>query len=154
MINKQNLAIAADFLEQNVSEEQFHMGMFMKNGRIQHLCGTVGCAIGWASFCPELLPVDSEFMRLTGRLDFDTYCERVFGFNDDDCIWNFLFGAEWETIDNTVKGAVARIRWIVNGGNIVDLHGYYNDSSNLEPYYEPYEEDVYDYMGTSNELAY
>lgn len=61
-------------------------------------CGTSGCIIGHAPFAPHrnLKPITSDFSRdysgLTYMtLDFDAYCERVFGIDSDSDDWYKVF---------------------------------------------------------------
>src|SRR5258708_29942944 len=51
-IGRQRLRILADFLETQVPAERFHIGAWAKSIDFEK-CGTVGCAIGWATTIPE-----------------------------------------------------------------------------------------------------
>jgi len=98
-------------------------------------CGTCGCALGYAPLVEGLEPLKVHYkkfvlhtiigsgLRLVTQLDFTTYARDMFEFyqyDSSDCsrdlmtatIWDFLFSEEWVEVDNTVKGAVSRIRAI------------------------------------------
>lgn len=81
-------------------------------------CGTVGCALGWAPFMKGLEFLDSEFYSSFNnyeKLDFDEYSERLFGMRmsiDNPSEWDWVFGSEWETVDNTPLGVVFRIEYL------------------------------------------
>lgn len=73
-------------------------------------CDTVGCVIGNAPKAGfPVVESDLYFDMSEYRVSWFKYCERVFGIKDSSALWVYLFDGEWETIDNTVQGAIGRI---------------------------------------------
>lgn len=129
--NKENLTKLADFVEENISQENFDMFVYRRdrtNGVPTAFfgfndCGTVGCLLGWAPFVKGLEPKDSHFEFSSHHnkdfLDFETYSEDFFGLETYSDEWVCLFSGDWKMVDNTVTGAVKRIRDFVNHGLLV-----------------------------------
>ena len=68
----------AKYVDEEVKDEQFDMEVYRDKGfRSINDCGTTGCLLGWAPFIEP--PLESEFGGLYEDLDFDVYCERLFG---------------------------------------------------------------------------
>ena len=110
-MNTQNLTILADWLEANREwierENRFDMEHYE--------CGTVHCAAGWASKIPELIKkygVISHF----GSFDYEEFSNDAFGLLRYE--FYFLFSSYWKHYDNTIAGAIARIRYLINGNEI------------------------------------
>ena len=123
-MNKENLTILANFLENNISDDMFEMwywrsgkdtdcGVYCKLAEPRQVlqghedCGSLGCAIGWAPTCDDLPVADYKF--------WDTYIHNVFDLDSFSDEYSFMFNANWSKWDNTVKGCVERIRKVVNG---------------------------------------
>lgn len=135
MINRKNLAILADWLENNTSDEQFDMEDYLMvtepcfkpwvgPSEKVNRCNTVGCALGNGSFCPELAPAKGE--TSWGRYCYDTY-----GFREDDAPWVFLFSQEWaDSKYPTRLDAVNRIRHVVDMSD-GDLNVFLADTKGL-----------------------
>ena len=87
--------------------------VFMTQDVYSH-CGTVACAAGHGPMAGiEAKPHES----------WTAYTDRVFGtkinghFSEKDMYsWHWMFGAVWTKIDNTPKGAAARIRRYLDRG--------------------------------------
>ena len=123
-MNKENLLILADYLE-SLPADYKHFGMelyinlvtpadrkqyALRNGGLEKYgCGTVACAVGHGP--------SAGFLFLEDEIDsFDEpkwfqYCERVFGIEPYSYLFDFMFGSEWESVDDTHYGAAARIRY-------------------------------------------
>lgn len=82
-------------------------------------CGTVGCALGQAPLTRGLEPIAGDFeIEIYGskkNLNYAAYGERIFGIISGE-IWDFIFSSEWREVDNTPKGAAARIRYLCKNG--------------------------------------
>lgn len=120
-MNKENLLKLADYLEK-VPSDKFEMLHFRRNeggDSIPYIsksdCGTVGCAVGWAPFVKGLEPIKTDFLT-TARLSFYKYGHRVFRLLGSSDRWDWCFHPGWSPIDNSPKGAAARIRYLVNNG--------------------------------------
>ncbi len=117
----ENLSKLADFLETEVKDHQFDMEHYMlrENGLVAVCeevpeCGTVGCAIGWASSLFFNDAMDSMYW-----CDFSA---RVFGssFFDDDLTWCFLFDADWaKSPKSSRKDTINRIRKFIRQGGVL-----------------------------------
>jgi hypothetical protein len=117
------LLALADHIEK-IPQEVFSMDQFREDDHMTlEGCGTVGCILGHA---PALIrekrwvPLKAIVVNpknLLSRIDW-LRVSGVFGIHSNMAIWDYLFGAFWETTDNTPKGAAKRIRWAVKHGGI------------------------------------
>jgi len=82
-------------------------------------CGTIGCALGWSPFVPGLEAIEDDFHQ-DGGLIFDLYLIRVFGMYRGS-EWSFLFGDNWCEVDNTRKGFVKRVIYLIEGGKYISV---------------------------------
>ena len=70
-------------------------------------CGTSACAVGHAPYVPGMpQPNDADY-------GWSDYSERIFELESYDKAWDWCFSAAWDDIDNTPKGAAARIRYLI-----------------------------------------
>jgi hypothetical protein len=121
-MNRENLLKGAQFLFEHVKDEQFNMKQFrmqkqptdkeiakQSNYKSTADCGTVGCFLGWMPFAEGLGTISQDF-NIFLTLDWESYCNRIFGIESEqeDGIWEFLLGGEWADIDNSRLGAVQR----------------------------------------------
>jgi hypothetical protein len=83
-------------------------------------CGTVGCLLG---FVPECIPVvESDYN--SKKLYFYGYATRVFkSLTDEQC--DFLFSSQWKEKDNTLQGAIARLKYFLDN-SFFDYSDYLN----------------------------
>ena len=102
------------------------------NGGV-HTCGTSACALGHGPAAGILFPDDDKFWERTQsaylfdekgtpqwvdgpfRLpNWDAYCFEFFLPEDNNHeLWSWCFGPSWSRIDDTPKGAAARIRYFL-----------------------------------------
>ena len=106
-MNTKNLKILADWLEANREWIERENRFDMKEYR----CGTVHCAAGWASKIPELKPC-----KLFDKLDYYFFTIETFELTDEQ--FSFLFSERWHEDDNTLSGAIARIRYLIAGNPV------------------------------------
>lgn len=140
--HRENLEVGAKILDGNIPEEDFCMVLFrgVKDDAVadivprsfisQEDCGTVGCAIGTiaAKGCGDIAPVQEDYYLDERSLDFNFYCKRVFGFGLYSSPGRFLFDGKWFALDNSPKGAAARIRYFLkNPSQIIDGKWYARD---------------------------
>ncbi|WP_454287230.1 hypothetical protein [Rhizobium arsenicireducens] len=117
-MNVENLTILANYLD-TLEPKKFDMGVYCQDEHgdslniYTHECGTVACAAG--SGPAAGLPID-----FTVDKGWDSYTHRVFGLDHLDVDWAWCFSGFWERLDNTPAGAAARIRHLLNGGEIYD----------------------------------
>lgn len=121
--HKDNLLKLANHLEAlPANYDQFDMEYFMKDryaelypfsaDRLTTDCGTVACAVGHGPAAG--IPIEGD----TG---WDKYAERVFGIGavrGSYDRWEYLFSGAWAGIDNTPKGAAARIKTFLKLGRV------------------------------------
>lgn len=120
--HKQNLIKLADWLEAHgdgLNEIELDDGrivtfdMEIYSNTYEDVCGTAGCAIGWATCAIE------RRQRLPGRADYESwgvFANRLFGtYNFGNDAGVFMFGGDWHLWpeQNTVKATVARIRYVL-----------------------------------------
>jgi len=116
-IYRKRLAKLADFLD-TVPEDQFGMSDFRFEdycAKDLRTCGTAGCAIGWAPAIMHSAIVD-RFRNERGRIDFYDISNHYYNAPVGSMLFLFLFSGGWVDIDNTAKGAAARIRYFLEKG--------------------------------------
>lgn len=127
-LNSDNLKILANYLNDNVIDDQFDMACYRKNEKGVSVafcslenCGTVGCAMGWAPYALNLSKDDIAHIRKRAISEFNfwiilanTYFSHGHPDFDESGIWNFLFCTDWEFYDNSRHGAVERLNFIAD----------------------------------------
>lgn len=128
-MNRKNLAKLATYLESLPDDyEAFDMSSFfdstdheaeisyaLHNGGV-HNCGTSACAVGHGPAAGFLLNPD-EIGWFGPR--WSEYSARVFTYPHTP-EWDWMFSGAWCEVDNTIKGAAARIRYLL-AGNLVPI---------------------------------
>lgn len=129
-INKENLTKLADGLAQLPAMAGFDMGEFREGGRLDprpredaleaaNVCNTAACAIGWGPTIPGLEATRDD-LSLAGigkfRINWNKYSDRLFISSVQSSAWDWCFDCEWQLYDNTVTGAIKRIRYLVDKG--------------------------------------
>lgn len=132
-MNLVNLQIAYNYFLPRIDDPVINQGFDMREyGMLDsqneidfEKCGTVGCMIGWFPTVPGLEPMVDDIDKFTG-FDYDKYSDRIL--NDSDSPeWYFLFANEWKLYDNTLKGALKRIKYILDGNGIpLTYYGLFN----------------------------
>jgi len=126
-MNIKNLEILKQGLEDNFDRIQYRFNMeqyrsvhtvsvfFPKSFKSKTDCGSHGCLLGHAPLLgiEELEALAGDFLH--GSLDFQIYCERVFGIYDHNFIWKYLFASEWAGYDNTLQGSINRLDKVISG---------------------------------------
>lgn len=136
-MNRENLTKLAAYLESLPADYQhFDMGVFYHRDDYDTIkaeleyaedptavthCGTAACALGHGP-AAGIAPT-----RVTGTvgIDWSAYGLKFID-QDDTATYEFLFSGHWDQIDNTLRGAAARIRYVLD--------------DNPVPHYDP---DVY-----------
>lgn len=136
-MNRENLTKLATFLDELPENyRQFYMSDFTNSyltpeqlARYQsdptyNLCDSAACAVGHAPAAG--IKVDpSTFTQqiLEGYSTdiWDAYVQAAFGIGFDGPEFEFMFGGGWSEVDNTPKGAAARIRYVLDGKHIPHL---------------------------------
>lgn len=104
------LLTAAEWAEKNINPEMFHMALFRQGQYELPECDSVGCMVG------HLTAIDSENVMKNYTdtdIDFKLWSKDYFGLNKMK--WHYLFGSDWSKVDNTLQGAIARMRRLANG---------------------------------------
>jgi hypothetical protein len=96
-------------------------------------CGTVACAVGHGPAAgiavkpDELLASTFGGRKKVYDVAWGQYSGRVFGvdptkiFSGSSRVFQFLFGGDWDDIDNHHYGAAARIRYFLDTGVALDV---------------------------------
>lgn len=119
---RENLTTLADFLEHDPrpqTERSFDMGWFHEKSDCPATiidCKTSACAVGWAPTAGiSMQPHDS--WRDFGHRELCPYSSS----------WFWMFSANWQGTFNTAIDAAIRIRWILDGNEVVENDN--NDNS-------------------------
>jgi hypothetical protein len=102
-VNRKNLIKLRDYLRGPL-KARFGMSSFGNDEG--PTCGTVGCALGHATYCVAPKGINE---------DWDDYGNRLFDLLGDD-EWEWLFDADWCEVDNTPEGAAVRIDILLESG--------------------------------------
>ena len=108
-MNVDNLKILADWLEANREWIERENRFDMK----EYKCGTVHCALGWATYVPEF---NCHTELLTKDGDYYLFAMKLFELTGAQFM--FLFSPIWSECDNTIQGAFARIRYLIAGNPV------------------------------------
>jgi hypothetical protein len=107
-MNRENLQKLADGLRQPLMA-RFHMGDYSQNDlavRTQ-TCGSVGCAVGNATYIVGRKNINEGWGEYSGRL---------FDISDGSDEWEWCFSGAWAPTDDTPAGAADRIEILLNCG--------------------------------------
>lgn len=104
-----NLLLLADFLD--TPRRRLHFGMACFDLEDPKKCRTVACACGHGPLAG--IPM-TRSERQWG--DWGDYADRVFIGRNNVELFEWLFDAEWDSVDNTRQGAAARIRYYLKHG--------------------------------------
>lgn len=108
---KRNLKKMIKVME-GVENNNFTMSIFSHTNE----CGTIGCILG---HCKPALDTAGEFFER----DFSEWGDWYLGLppeteSMDDTIWVYLFSSSWDVVDNTVEGAIARMKHCLDLGGV------------------------------------
>jgi hypothetical protein len=111
-MNKQRLIEAADWAEKNINPQQFDMERFRSGNRGNPECDSIGCMVG------HLTAIDAKnimenYITSDIGIKFAKWSRDYF--EVEGYKWNYLFSPAWTEVDNTLSGAIARMRRLANG---------------------------------------
>lgn len=109
----------------NIADWEARKKYALENGGVAQMgCGTVACAVGHGPAAGVLFTKDDIFFFSNGdaRLKWWEYSYR--NFCGEGEIWEWMFGGVWADIDNTHRGAAARIRYILSGRKVPEDFDY------------------------------
>lgn len=120
------MKIAIDFLKQLPDDGKFDMDVFLHTDadhndttpceyNLIHTCGYAACVIGWTPSMPGM-PKPSMYES------WDEYAYHVYGL--DALYWDWCFSDMWSAIDNTPKGAAARMQYLLDNPDMGEGWGY------------------------------
>lgn len=127
-----------------LEEDQFNMGTFYSGDSSSEIpstiCGTCACFLGYAIFwkqpAKEFYSLERNLKNSTTRvklLNFWEYGSKTFGLSSDSDEWMFLFGSDWVDEDNTVIGAIKRLKFLIdNDFSVVYDEACVDDYYNVE----------------------
>ena len=106
-MNTENLLKLADALEAPLLPGfEFDMSCYTQSLALRVTeCGSVGCAVGYATRMIEPKPAN---------VDFEDWGKKLFDLDEREYLW--LFSGAWHDCDNTPEGTAARIRDFVANG--------------------------------------
>jgi hypothetical protein len=111
-MNFDNLKKLADFVS-TIPQEQFDMSILrdLRDNFSDKHCNTVGCVVGHMM---SIIP-DGEiiYYNHTDRINFFLTARRWLDITSGQSVSLFLFSHLWEKTDNTVNGAVNRIKYLI-----------------------------------------
>ena len=141
-MNKENLKKLADYLAKLPEDyQQFEMSNFIDEATFDeaveyirkdgNMCGTSACAIGHAPHAGITLDftqeeLDRMYVGTVGGGSADlwtAYAQRAFGIDFNTPQGEWMFGGEWAGVDNTPRGAAARIKFILAGNEVPKAFG-------------------------------
>jgi hypothetical protein len=149
---RQNLATLASYLEKLPADyEHFDMRTYARHlGECDAIedpdalavsdpekffenCGTVACALGHGPaagipFERHMLNVTEYEGARTVNVRWNVYSDEQFGLTRWSYPWMWCFGGTWVDVDNTVRGAAARLRYFLDSG-VPDLFTYHENGS-------------------------
>lgn len=121
-MNFDNLKKLADFVS-TIPQENFNMRILRdsQDSGSKH-CNSVGCIMGHMT---AIIP-DSEIVYFLKTQEIDFYQTASKWLNlsttnsKDDGIFQFIFHFLWSNVDNTVQGAVNRIKYLIKYKQLPD----------------------------------
>jgi len=115
-MKRENLQLMANHLKTNVLPENFHMGKYRVLYDFSNPeCGSVGCTVGTCTVL-DAENVIENFINYDGEINFMDWSEYFTGLLGGGDEWDWCFGSDWATTDNTPTGAALRIEWLLNNG--------------------------------------
>lgn len=129
-MNKQRLIEAADWAEKNIDPKNFNMKLYRSGAKDKPECDSIGCMVG------HLTAIDSEnvmenYLYADGnRILFTDWSLDFFDIDFDE--WDYLFTTDWADVDNSLEGAIARMRRLANGMTEEEMEG------ELEKFWKPW----------------
>ena len=105
----------------------FDMEYFCKEENYKsHNCGTSACAVGHFAIMIGA-QINEDFVVLPDsqkQMGWMNFCRTYIGIssdNDESIVWDWLFSGDWDEVDNTALGAVARIEHFLEHGIPTDF---------------------------------
>lgn len=124
-MNKRNLTKLANYLDtlpdgyKHFDMNKFYAdrfdGFFTSETNLNE-CGAVACAVGHG-LVAGITPLPHHWAK-SGRINWASYSDDLFLRQSD--AWDFMFASGWAVYDNSPRGAAARIRYVLSGGEIPD----------------------------------
>jgi hypothetical protein len=111
-MNKERLLKAADWAEKNIKPEMFDMLKFRRGSDYSPECNSLGCMVGHLTAI-DAENVEDNYINDYGRINFGQWSKDYFEVKGFE--WYYLFSSYWAKVDNTLEGAIARMRRLANG---------------------------------------
>ncbi|MEN9326813.1 MAG: hypothetical protein RI943_1234, partial [Bacteroidota bacterium] len=114
-MNIENIYKMIDYLEKSVPDNRFNMVCYRTANadRVNHECKSFGCIIGHCTILDKNFENPSYFREpvLKGIL-FYSWSIEFTGIQIDE-IWEWCFSENWWFIDDTKKGAINRLKYLM-----------------------------------------
>ena len=110
------MEIAIAFLNNLPTSDKFDMSNFLYSDDLDGApseyekikeCGFAACSVGWTPSMPGIPLPDADD-------DWETYGERIYDIERFSKAWNWCFDEKWSDIDNSPKGAAARMAYLLD----------------------------------------
>lgn len=108
--NLRKLAVYLSTLETQFPSRRFDMMDYSEDDELStdwNNCGSIGCALGHASYA-----VEPKYQGET----WTGFSRRLFGIENFTLEWSWIFASNWYKTDNTPTGAAKRIFWFLENG--------------------------------------
>lgn len=135
----------------NYLEASSHEGLLeyaAHNGGV-HQCGTAACALGHGPAAgilapPSVLDVFRKHDSYQSWRGWEAYARLFVGGVPGHFLFEWCFGGAWSEVDDTHHGAAARIRYLLDGGEVDGEFESHNaiDSPHFVALYAPYRIDA------------
>lgn len=113
---RDNLQKLADFIRA-IPQERFDMEAFRSKheDNFTHECNTIGCVLGYS---PQVLYDDFKDVPklFDSSIDYEGISIEKLGIDPLESEWNWMFGPDWNEVDNSPTGAADRIEWFLKHG--------------------------------------
>jgi hypothetical protein len=111
-MNKQRLLDAADWAEKNIDPKMFDMSDYRTGDKNKPECDSVGCMVGHLTAI-DAENVEENYLNRYRDIKFEQWSKDYFELEDYE--WDYLFNETWAELDNTLEGAIARMRRLASG---------------------------------------
>lgn len=95
-----------------LSPKDFDMNLYQTSNDTAP-CGSIGCIIGHVA---RVEGVPAEFKNFYGGTEFKEWSEHFFDIPSTSNEWAWAFSHLWSTVDNSLSGATARIKYLIVHG--------------------------------------
>ncbi len=111
-MNKQRLLDAADWAYENIPPESFDMSYYRLGQMKEPKCDSIGCLVGYLTEIDYDNVIKNYLFSKIG-ISFRKWSGDYFDLNEIQ--WKYVFSSMWAFFDNSLDGAIERMRRLANG---------------------------------------